>query len=62
VDKIEIYNLARRFVLKFDIPEVFVVEDTVDGGVRGEAYLRHLTEGANRRYPEITEVIRTFGF
>jgi DNA polymerase-3 subunit alpha len=39
---------------------VFVVEDTVDGGVRGEnAYLRHLTyEGANRRYPEITEVIR----
>jgi DNA polymerase-3 subunit alpha len=62
VDKIEIYNLAREVLLpKFDIPEeFFVVEDTVDGGVRGEnAYLRHLTyEGANRRYPEITEVIR----
>jgi DNA polymerase-3 subunit alpha len=62
VDKIEIYNLAREVLLpKFDIPEeFFVAEDTVDGGVRGEnAYLRHLTyEGANRRYPEITEVIR----
>jgi DNA polymerase-3 subunit alpha len=62
VDKIEIYNLAREVLLpKFDIPEeFFVVEDSVDGGVRGEnAYLRHLTyEGANRRYPEITEVIR----
>jgi DNA polymerase-3 subunit alpha len=34
------------------------VAEDVDGGVRGEnAYLRHLTyEGANRRYPEITEV------
>jgi DNA polymerase-3 subunit alpha len=42
VDKIEIYNLAREVLLpKFDIPEEFVVEDTVDGGVRGEnAYLR----------------------
>jgi DNA polymerase-3 subunit alpha len=61
VDKIEIYNLAREVLLpKFDIPEEFSLEDTVDGGVRGEnAYLRHLTyEGANRRYPEITEVIR----
>jgi DNA polymerase-3 subunit alpha len=62
VDKIEIYNLAREVLLpKFDIPEeFFVAEDTVDGGVRGEnAYLRHLTyEGANRRYPEITEEIR----
>jgi DNA polymerase-3 subunit alpha len=38
---------------------VFVVEDTVDGGRGENAYLRHLTyEGANRRYPEITEVIR----
>lgn len=62
VDKIEIYNLAREVLLpKFEIPEeFFVAEDAVDGGVRGEnAYLRHLTyEGANRRYPEITEVIR----
>jgi DNA polymerase-3 subunit alpha len=35
---------------KFEIRGVFVAEDTVDGGVRGEnAYLRHLTyEGANR--------------
>ena len=62
VDKIEIYNLAREVLLpKFEIPEEFnVPEDAVDGGVRGEnAYLRHLTyEGANRRYPEITEEIR----
>jgi DNA polymerase-3 subunit alpha len=62
VDKIEIYNLAREVLLpKFDIPDEFdVAQDAVDGGVRGEnAYLRHLTyEGANRRYPEITEVIR----
>ncbi|TDE01596.1 DNA polymerase III subunit alpha [Flavobacterium hiemivividum] len=62
VDKIEIYNLAREVLLpKFEIPDEFLVpEDAVDGGVRGEnAYLRHLTyEGANRRYPEITEVIR----
>jgi DNA polymerase-3 subunit alpha len=42
---IEIYNLAREVLLpKFDTRGVFVVEDTVDGGVRGEnAYLRHLT-------------------
>jgi DNA polymerase-3 subunit alpha len=62
VDKIEIYDLAREVLLpKFDIPDEFdVAQDAVDGGVRGEnAYLRHLTyEGANRRYPEITEVIR----
>jgi DNA polymerase-3 subunit alpha len=62
VDKIEIYNLAREVLLpKFDIPDEFdVAQDAVDGGVRGEnAYLRHLTyEGANRRYPEITELIR----
>ncbi|NGY38934.1 DNA polymerase III subunit alpha [Flavobacterium sp. XN-5] len=62
VDKIEVYNLAREVLLpKFEIPDEFLVpEDAVDGGVRGEnAYLRHLTyEGANRRYPEITEVIR----
>jgi DNA polymerase-3 subunit alpha len=65
VDKIEIYNLAREVLLpKFEIPRsFFVAEDAVDGGVRGEnAYLRHLTyEGANRRYPEITEVT-TLGF
>jgi DNA polymerase-3 subunit alpha len=62
VGKIEIYNLAREVLLpKFDIPDqFFVADDTIDGGVRGEnAYLRHLTyEGANRRYPEITEEIR----
>jgi DNA polymerase-3 subunit alpha len=62
VDKIEIYDLAREVLLpKFDIPDEFdVAQDAVDGGVRGEnAYLRHLTyEGANRRYPEITELIR----
>ncbi len=62
VDKIEIYNLAREVLLpKFDIPDEFdVAQDAVDGGVRGEnAYLRHLTyEGAKRRYPEITELIR----
>jgi DNA polymerase-3 subunit alpha len=41
-----------------------VAEDAVDGGVRGEnAYLRHLTyEGANRRYPEITETIRFLNY
>jgi DNA polymerase-3 subunit alpha len=43
VDKIEIYNLARRFYYpNLIFQRSFVVEDTVDGGVRGEnAYLRH---------------------
>jgi DNA polymerase-3 subunit alpha len=60
VDKIEIYKARRFYYPNLISRGVFVVEDTVDGGVRGEnAYLRHLTyEGANRRYPEITEVIR----
>jgi DNA polymerase-3 subunit alpha len=60
VDKIEIYNLAREVLPKFDIPEEFslqkilLMEEFVE-----KMYLRHLTyEGANRRYPEITEVIR----
>jgi DNA polymerase-3 subunit alpha len=48
--EIEIYNLAREVLLTqiWYSRGVFVVEDTVDGGVRGEnAYLRHLTyEGA----------------
>jgi DNA polymerase-3 subunit alpha len=48
---LEIFNEANFIHL--------VVEDTVDGGVRGEnAYLRHLTYEGARRYPEITEVIR----
>ena len=62
VDKIEIFDLAREVLLpKFEIPVEFNdPEDEKDGGVRGEnAYLRHLTfEGANRRYPEITEEIQ----
>jgi DNA polymerase-3 subunit alpha len=45
VDKIEIYNLAREVLLPRYSRGVFVVEDTVDGGVRGEnafatSYLR----------------------
>jgi DNA polymerase-3 subunit alpha len=49
------YTIWRGVLPKFDIRGVFVAEDTVDGGVRGEnAYLRHLTyEGANRRYPKL---------
>jgi DNA polymerase-3 subunit alpha len=62
VDKVEAYKLAREVLLpKFDIPAEFIAdEDAVDGGKRGEnAYLRHLTyEGANKRYPEITQEIR----
>jgi DNA polymerase-3 subunit alpha len=62
VDKIEIYDLAREVLLpKFEIPNEFNdPEDEKDGGVRGEnAYLRHLTfEGANRRYPQITQEIQ----
>ncbi|MEJ1223182.1 DNA polymerase III subunit alpha [Sediminicola sp. 1XM1-17] len=62
VNKIEPYELARDVLLpKFSIPDEFkVAEDNVDGGNRGEnAYLRHITyEGAKKRYPEITDVIR----
>ena len=62
VNKIESYELARDVLLpKFSIPEEFkVAEDEADGGNRGEnAYLRHITyEGAKKRYPEITDVIR----
>ncbi len=62
VNKIEIYNLAREVLLpKFEIPQEFiVVEDAIDGGVRGEnAYLKHLTyEGAKQRYKEITSEIQ----
>ena len=44
----------------FEIPEEFkLVEDTNDGGKRGEnAYLRHITyEGAKNRFDEITDEI-----
>ncbi|MEB8327907.1 DNA polymerase III subunit alpha [Flavobacteriaceae bacterium KMM 6897] len=62
VNKIEPYELARDVLLpKFGIPDEFkMVEDVADGGNRGEnAYLRHITyEGAKKRYPEITDVIR----
>jgi DNA polymerase-3 subunit alpha len=62
VDKIEIYDLAREVLLpKFDIPDEFdVAQDAVDGGVRGRKCLFETSyhEGANKRYPEITEVIR----
>ncbi|MFT6929731.1 MAG: DNA polymerase-3 subunit alpha, partial [Sediminicola sp.] len=62
VNKIESYELARDVLLpKFNIPEEFkVAEDVTDGGNRGEnAYLRHITyEGAKKRYPELTDVIR----
>jgi DNA polymerase-3 subunit alpha len=41
-------------VRRFTVDEEFVEK---------RAYLRHLTyEGANRRYPEITEVLGTFDF
>lgn len=62
VDKVETYSLHRDVLLpKFDIPEEFQApEDLEDGGNRGEnAFLRHLTyKGAERRYGEITDVIR----
>ena len=63
VDKIEPYELARDVLLPaFDIPVEFLVEeDKADNGKRGEnAFLKHLTyEGARKRYPEITEEIKT---
>lgn len=62
VAKIEPYELARDVLLpKFDIGEEFKhAEDDIDGGKRGEnAYLRHITyKGAEKRYGEITDVIR----
>src|SRR5690606_23409547 len=54
-------TLFRSLLPAFDIPEQFqVAEDKNDGGKRGEnLYLKHLTyEGANRRYPEITDEIK----
>lgn len=61
VEQIEIFDLSRNVLLpKFQIPTAFeVVEDTADGGKRGEnKYLRHLTyEGAKRRYKELTPEI-----
>lgn len=67
LDKVEPYQLAREVLLpKFDIPEVFKVEeDSLDGGKRGEnAYLRHLTyEGAKERYNNLTpEIIERIDF
>ncbi|MBL6448689.1 DNA polymerase III subunit alpha [Fulvivirga sp. 29W222] len=62
VDKIEVYKLDRDVLLPaFNIPDEFKdPEDEKDGGKRGEnAFLRHLTyEGAQKRYPEITDEIR----
>ncbi|MGK0638478.1 DNA polymerase III subunit alpha [Schleiferia thermophila] len=62
LEKIENYDLKRDVVLpKFEIPEEFKdPRDEIDGGKRGEnKYLRHLTyEGAGKRYPEITDIIR----
>ncbi|WP_340200790.1 DNA polymerase III subunit alpha [Ascidiimonas sp. W6] len=62
INKIEPYELARDVLLpKFDIPEEFQeVEDTADGGKRGEnSYLKHLTyQGAEKRYKEITDEIK----
>jgi DNA polymerase-3 subunit alpha len=58
VDKIEIYNLA-RVLLPNLIFEEFSWQKMLMEECGENAYLRHLTyEGANRRYPEITEVIR----
>ncbi|MEM7298241.1 MAG: DNA polymerase III subunit alpha, partial [Bacteroidota bacterium] len=62
VDKIEEFSLEREVLLPaFDIPDEFKdAEDEKDGGKRGEnAYLKHLTyEGANKRYPDLTDEIR----
>ncbi|UII26541.1 DNA polymerase III subunit alpha [Fulvivirga maritima] len=62
IDKIEVYKLDRDVLLPaFNIPDEFKhPDDEKDGGKRGEnAFLRHLTyEGANKRYPEITDDIR----
>lgn len=51
VGKVETYELKRNVLLpKFDIPSDFSTEDE---------YLRHLTyEGAKRKYPEVTAVIK----
>lgn len=62
VDKVHEYTLARDVLLPaFEIPEEFCdPQDDEDGGKRGENnYLRHLTyEGAQKRYPELTDEIR----
>ena len=62
VEKIEPFSLARDVLLpKFTIPEQYRdSKDDEDGGNRGEnAFLRALTyQGAERRYPEITEEIK----
>jgi DNA polymerase-3 subunit alpha len=61
-EKVEPYKLERDVLLpKFDIPDEFIdPQDDEDGGKRGEnAYLKHLTfQGAEKRYPEITDEIR----
>ena len=63
IDKCEAYGLARDVLLPaFDIPEEFQdPQDEVDGGKRGENnFLRHITYvGAEKRYGEITEEIRS---
>ena len=60
--KVENYDLNREVLLpKFEIPDEFKdPNDELDGGKRGENnYLRHLTyEGANQRYPVLTDEIR----
>lgn len=61
-EKCTAFTLARDVLLpKFPIPEKFqYAEDEKDGGNRGENnFLRHITyEGAQKRYPEITDEIR----
>lgn len=63
IGKIEPFALKREVMLpEFDIPEAFLDdEDELDHGKRGEnRYLRHLAfEGAKKRYPEITEEIKS---
>ena len=62
VDKIEPFSLERDVLLpNFQIPKKFLVVEDADGGKRGEnEYLKHLTfEGAKKRYPDLTDDIRT---
>ena len=62
ISKVQSYTLKRDVLLpEFGIPQEFLSdEDKIDGGKRGEnAYLRYLTyEGAQKRYPEITDEIK----
>lgn len=60
IDKVEPYDLARSVLLpKFDIPQEFAVEDDPTGKKGENNYLRFLTyQGAERKYPEITDSIR----